>query len=71
MTVWRTAETNYSKIGVGAPAPAGSCLFVGASVYPGAHSRFCMAAYGVCVTFDKPSVYASCPTRTEKLKEQT
>ena len=50
---------------------SGSCQFVGASVYPGAHSRFCMAAYGVCVTFDKPSVFASCPAREEKLKEKT
>ena len=51
-------------------ASSGSCEFVGKLLYPSASSRMCQV-YGACSDFDKPSVYVSCPTRKEKLKEQT
>jgi hypothetical protein len=52
----------------GAPAPAGSCEFVGGVCYEGALCRKCRLG-GVCFLFANPAAYASCPTRTEKLSE--
>jgi hypothetical protein len=52
----------------GAPAPAGSCEFVGGLPYEGALGRKCTLG-SVCFLFANPAAYASCPTRTEKLSE--
>ena len=72
MTVWRTAETEAedSKIVVGASAPVGSCEFALGSVYEGSMGRWCKFG-GCCFRFLQLSVYASCPTRLEKLREQS
>ena len=52
-------------------APDGSCEFVGESVVKGSKSRLCNADGGFCgENFDKPEVFALCPTRQEKLKQQ-
>ena len=53
----------------GAPAPAGSCEFVGGLPYEGALGRKCHLG-GVCFLFADPAAYASCPSRTEKLRER-
>ena len=52
----------------GAPAPVGSCEFVGALLYEGSSGRKCTCG-GVCFLFADPVAYASCPSRKEKLKE--
>ena len=62
------AEANAFVVS-GAPAPAGSCEFVGGLPYEGALGRKCRLG-GVCFLFADPAAYASCPSRTEKLRER-
>jgi hypothetical protein len=54
----------------GAPAPVGSCEFVGVLLYVGSLGRKCTCG-GSCFLFADSAAYASCPTMKEKLKEQT
>ncbi len=49
-----------------APAPAGSCEFVGALIWEGSTGRCCRLS-GCCFLFADPKAYASCPSRIEKL----
>jgi hypothetical protein len=60
-------ETKASVV-AGAPAPAGSCEFVGALIWEGSTGRCCRLS-GCCFLFADPKAYASCPSRTERLKE--
>ena len=52
-------------------APSGSCEFVGKLLYPGASGRKCGVNGCSCFLFAKSVVYVSCPSRAEKLREQT
>ena len=53
----------------GAPAPAGSCEFVGDLLYVGSSGRHCTLG-GSCFLFLKASDYVNCPSRAEKLKDK-
>ena len=57
-----------ARVVAGAPAPAGSCEFVGALIWEGSTGRCCRLS-GCCFLFADPKAYASCPSRTERLKE--
>jgi hypothetical protein len=59
---------NKARIVAGAPAPAGSCEFVGALIWEGSTGRICNLD-GCCFLFADPKAYVSCPSRTERLKE--
>ncbi len=52
------------------PAPVGSCGFVGARLFEGSVGRKCTLG-GCCFLFCNVSDYGNCPSRAEKLKEQT
>jgi len=52
----------------GAPAPRGSCEFVGGFAYEGALGRKCTLG-SVCFLFADPNAYASCPSRNQELRE--
>jgi len=51
------------------PLPAGCCEFAGALIWEGATGRYCRLS-GCCFLFVDLAAYASCPSRTEKLREQ-
>ena len=51
-----------------APAPVGSCEFVGALIWEGSTGRLCSLG-SCCFLFADPKAYASCPSRDERLRE--
>ena len=70
--LWKAKDTiSEAKASVvsGAPAPAGSCEFVGGLCYEGALCRKCTLDGYSCFLFADPAIYPSCPSRNEKLKE--
>jgi hypothetical protein len=50
-------------------APEASCEFVGDPIYKGSSGRKCRFG-GCCFLFGDVALYASCPSRIEKLKEK-
>ena len=52
----------------GAPAPLGSCQFVGVLLYERSTGRKCTCGSS-CFLFADSAAYASCPSRIEKLRE--
>ena len=70
--LWKSAKDKFEpKAGIvsGAPAPVGSCEFVGALLYAGSSGRRCRFG-GSCFLFADSAAYASCPSRKLKLKER-
>ena len=65
-----TFKERKSKVAAVDPAPPGSCEFVGEPIWQGFTGRSCTLG-GSCFLFLKFKDYVSCPSRVEKLKEQT
>ena len=71
--LWKPSSEKSEPKGIvsGGPAPVGSCEFVGGLVYQGALCRKCtVSGDSACFFFADAAVYASCPTRMEKLREK-
>jgi hypothetical protein len=70
--LWRPEKSKpelKASVVSGAPAPLGSCEFVLEPLYMGSSGRKCRFG-GCCFLFADPAAYASCPSRTEKLRER-